>query len=153
MSVEVGQKAPDFELADQDGKKVRLSDYRGKKNVVLAFYPADFTPVCTKELCSFRDDLSKFQSKNAQVLGVSVQPQASKQKFSTKLGLNFPILADDKKEVARAYGVMGPLGLHSRRATFIIDKEGAVRHKDVEPLSIMRPNDAELLSVLDGLGA
>ena len=153
MSVEVGQKAPDFELADQDGKMVRLSDFRGKLNVVLAFYPADFTPVCTKEMCSFRDDLSKFQSKNAQVLGVSVQPQSSKQKFAAKLGLNFPILADEKKEVAKAYGVMGPLGMHSRRATFVIDKSGVVRHKDVEALSIMRPDDEELLSVLGGLDA
>lgn len=151
MSVEVGQKAPDFELSDQDGNKVRLSDFKGKKNVVLAFYPADFTPVCTKEMCSFRDDLSRFQSKDAQVLGVSVQPQASKQKFAAKHGLNFPILADEKKEVAKAYGVMGPLGLHSRRATFIIDKQGTVHHKDVESLSIMRPDDEELLSVLDGL--
>jgi len=153
MSVEVGQKAPDFELPDQEGKSVRLSDFRGRMNVVLAFYPADFTPVCTKEMCSFRDDLSKFQSKNAQVLGISVQPQASKEKFAAKLGLNFPILADEKKEVAKAYGVMGPLGLHTRRATFVIDKQGQVRHKDVEPLSIMRPDDEELLRVIEGLKA
>ena len=153
MSVEVGQKAPDFELDDQDGKKVRLSDYRGKVNVILAFYPADFTPVCTKELCSFRDDLSRFQGKGAQVLGVSVQPQASKQKFAAKLALNFPILADEQKEVAKAYGVLGPLGIHTKRATFVIDRTGTVRHKDVEPIAFMRPDDDALLKVLDGLGA
>ena len=153
MGVELDQKAPDFELQDQDGNKVRLSDFRGKQNVILAFYPADFTPVCTKELCGFRDDLSQFKSKGAEVLGISVQPQASKKKFAAKLGLNFPILADEKKEVAKAYGVMGPLGLHTRRATFIIDREGIVRHKDVEPVSIMRPDDSELLRVLEGLSA
>lgn len=151
MGVELDQKAPDFELTDQDGNKVRLSDFRGKQNVILAFYPADFTPVCTKELCGFRDDLSQFKSKGAHVLGISVQPQSSKKKFAAKLGLNFPILADEKKEVAKAYGVMGPLGLHTRRATFIVDREGIVRHKDVEPLSIMRPDDSKLLRVLEGL--
>jgi peroxiredoxin len=151
MGVEVGEKAPDFELLDQDGKKVRLSDFRGKLNVILAFYPADFTPVCTKELSCFRDDLSMFRNKGAQVLGISVQPQASKKKFAAKLGLNFPILADEHKEVAKAYGVMGFLGLHTRRATFIVDKEGIVRHKDVEPLSLMRPDDTALFRVLDNL--
>ena len=151
MAIEVGQKAPDFELIDQNGNKVRLSDYRSKQHVVLAFYPADFTPVCTKELSCFRDDYSQFQSKGAQVLGISVQPHASKKKFASKLGLNFPILADENKEVARAYAVMGPLGLHSRRATFVIDKEGVVRHRDIEPLSLMRPDDSELLRVLEGL--
>ena len=153
MGVEVGQKAPDFELIDQNGKKVRLSDFRGKLSVVLAFYPADFTPVCTKELSCFRDDLKQFQAKGAQILGISVQPQTSKKKFAAKLGLNFPILADEQKEVANAYGVMGPLRLHARRATFVIDREGIVRHRDIEPLSIMRPDDAELLRVLDGLAA
>jgi peroxiredoxin len=151
MGIQVGEKAPDFELPDQDGKNVRLSDFLGKLNVILAFYPADFTPVCTKELCSFRDDLSRFQEKGAQVLGVSVQPQASKKKFAAKLNLNFPILADERKEVAKAYGVMGFLGFHTRRATFVIDKKGIVRHMDVEPLSIMRPDDAGLLRVLDDL--
>ena len=151
MSVDEGQKAPDFELADQDGKNVRLSDYRGKANVVLAFYPADFTPVCTKELCSFRDDLGRFQGKGAQVIGISVQPQASKKKFAAKLGLNFPILADDKKEVAKSYGVLGPLGIHTKRATFVIDKTGTVRHKDVEPIALMRPDDEELIKVIEGL--
>jgi peroxiredoxin len=153
MSVEVGQKAPDFELVDQDGKKIRLSDYRGKANVILAFYPADFTPVCTKELCSFRDDLGRFQGKGAQVLGVSVQSQESKKKFAAKLGLNFPILADDKKEVARAFGVLGPLGIHTKRATFVIDRTGTVRHRDVEAIALMRPDDDELLRVLDELGS
>lgn len=151
MSVDVGQKAPDFDLLDQDGKTVRLSDYRGKTNVVLAFYPADFTPVCTKELCSFRDDLGRFQGKGTQVIGVSVQPQESKKKFAAKLGLNFPILADDKKEVAKAYGVLGPLGIHTKRATFVIDKSGMVRHKDVEPIALMRPDDEALLKVIGGL--
>lgn len=151
MGIQVGQKAPDFELPDQDGKNVRLSDFLGKLNVILAFYPADFTPVCTKELCSFRDDLSRFQEKGAQVLGVSVQSQASKKKFAAKLNLNFPILADEHKEVAKAYGVMGPLGFHTRRATFVIDKKGIIRHRDVELFPIMRPDDAGLLRVLDGL--
>jgi peroxiredoxin len=153
MAVEVGEKAPDFELPDQEGKAVRLSDFRGRANVVLAFYPADFTPVCTKEMCSFRDDLSQFKGKSAQVIGVSVQPQASKKKFAEKLGLNFPILADEKKDVAKAYGVLGPLGIHTKRATFVIDKQGVVRHKDVEPIALMRPDDAELLRVLEGLPA
>ncbi len=153
MGVEIGQKAPDFELFDQDGNKVRLSDFRFKANVILAFYCADFTPVCTKELCDFRDDYSKFQAKGAQVIGLSVQPQESKKRFAGKLDLNFPILADERKEVAKAYGVMGPLGFRNRRATFVIDKQGMVRYKDVEPVVFMRPSDEELLRVLDELGA
>ncbi len=153
MGVEVGQKAPDFELLNQDGNKVRLSDFHFKANVILAFYCADFTPICTKELCDFRDDYAKFQAKGAQVIGLSIQPQESKKRFAGKLGLNFPILADEKKEVAQAYGVMGPLGFRNRRATFVIDKKGIVRHKDLEPIALMRPNDKELLRVLDELGS
>ena len=125
--VEIGQEAPDFTLVDQDGKDVKLSDFRGK-NVILAFYPFDFSPVCTVEFGCFQDDLSRLNELNAQVLGISVDSKYSHKEFATKLGLNFPLLSDFNREVCKLYGTLRNEGF-SERAYFIIDKEGIVRFK------------------------
>jgi peroxiredoxin len=102
--VEVGEKAPDFELPDTDLKKVKLSDFKGKV-VVLAFYPAAFTAVCTKEMCSFRDSMEKFNNFNALVLGISVDPPFSNKAFKEHYKLNFTILSDYNREVIKKYNV------------------------------------------------
>jgi peroxiredoxin len=107
MPIEVGQEAPDFELPDQNRQKIRLSDFRGKKNVVLVFYPFTFTGVCTAELCGLRDDPGAFETADAQVLAVSCDTPFAQAKFAEEQGYTFPVLSDfwPHGEVDRAYGV------------------------------------------------
>jgi len=130
--VKIGDKAPDVELVDTDLKKVKISDFKGKV-VVLAFYPAAFTSVCTKEMCTFRDNMAKFNSMNAVVLGVSVDPPFSNKAFKEQNKINYTILSDFKREAVKAYGVEGELPVLkdyklAKRSVFVIDKEGVIRY-------------------------
>ncbi len=125
-----GMEAPEFELADAQGKAWRLRDLRGDK-VILYFYPADDTPGCTTQACDFRDSLDDLKSSGYQVLGVSPQGAESHRTFADKYGLNFPLLIDEDLAVARRYGVADPRGgvfkgipLRVRRSTFVIDENG-----------------------------
>ncbi len=127
-AVDVGQPAPDFDLADAQGKRVRLGDFRGKQAVVLYFYPKDDTPGCTKEACSFRDSYEAFKEAGAEVIGVSSDSEASHAKFATKFKLPFTLLADAGGAVRQRYGVPATLGLLPGRVTFVIDRDGIVRH-------------------------
>jgi thioredoxin-dependent peroxiredoxin len=123
-----GDPAPDFELPGTGGKTYRLGDFRGSK-VILAFYPGDFTMVCTRQFCSYRDDGERLDKLDAEVLGISAQSVDSHERFAQEKSLNVPLLADEDKEVARAYGVLaGPM---VRRAIFVIDEEGIIRHRKV----------------------
>lgn len=128
FAVREGESAPDFTLPDQEGKPVTLSKLRGKW-VVLYFYPKDDTPGCTKEACSFRDNIVAIQQLNATVLGVSVDSVASHKKFSDKHNLNFQILSDDQFKVTRQYGTLTRfMGMDiARRSTVIIDPKGTLR--------------------------
>ena len=134
MSAEVGSKAPDFTLPNQDREPVTLSQQRGKP-VVLAFFPAAFSGTCQKELCTFRDALARFNQVKAQVYGVSVDTFFALKAFADQQKLNFPLLSDFNKTVIRQYGVVNPdmIGLKdiSKRAVFVIDKGGVVRHSEV----------------------
>jgi peroxiredoxin Q/BCP len=130
----VGEPAPDFELPGTGGRTYRLADYHGRW-VVLAFYPADFTAVCTRQFCSYRDRDHELAALDAEVLGISPQDVDSHERFTAEHGLNVPLLADEGKEVARAYGVLGPAGV-VRRAIVIIDPEGLIRHRDVAVLGL-----------------
>ena len=124
----VGDPAPDFELPGTGAKTHRLSDYRGRR-LILAFYPGDFTAVCTRQFCSYRDQGERLDELGAEVLGISPQSVDSHERFTQEKSLNVPLLADEDKEVARAYGVVaGPM---VRRAIFVIDEEGIVRHRKV----------------------
>ena len=126
--LDVGDAAPDFELPGTGGRTYRLADYRGRR-VILAFYPGDFTAVCTKQFCSYRDQGERLDKLDAEVLGISPQSVESHERFSEEKRLNVPLLADEDKAVARAYGVAaGPM---VRRAIFIVDEEGIVRHRKV----------------------
>ena len=126
--VKVGQSAPDFTLTDRSGKTVRLGDYRGKNAVVLYFYPKDDTPGCTAESCEFRDRYQDFQDAGAEVIGVSSDSEASHGKFADKHNLPFLLLSDNTGKVRKMYGVPATLGLLPGRVTFVIDKQGIVRH-------------------------
>ncbi len=125
--VSVGQPAPDFELADQNGQVHSIEDYRGKW-VALYFYPKDGTPGCTTEACEFRDNIFAFRSENCEVLGVSLDDEESHKAFSEKHGLPFPLLADNSGVAADAYGVKSKrFGMTpAKRQTFLIDPEGKI---------------------------
>ena len=123
-----GDPAPDFELPGTGDKTYRLSDYRGRK-LVLAFYPGDFTAVCTRQFCSYRDQGDRLDGLGADVLGISPQSVESHERFVQEKSLNVPLLADEDKRVAKAYGVLaGPM---VRRAIFVIDEQGVVRYRKV----------------------
>jgi len=126
--VKVGDQAPDFQLTDQQGRTVRLGEFRGKKAVVLYFYPKDDTPGCTKEACAFRDQYQDFKDAGAEVIGVSSDSEASHAKFVAKHRLPFTLVADGDGGVRKRYGVPATLGLLPGRVTFVIDPQGTVRH-------------------------
>jgi peroxiredoxin Q/BCP len=128
LTVKVGDKAPDFTLPSQMGDNVKLSEFLGKKNIVLYFYPKDETAGCTKEACSFRDSYEELTKLGAEVLGVSGQSIESHQSFATHYGLPFILLADEGNKARELYGVPSSMGIIPGRVTYIIDKKGIVRH-------------------------
>jgi glutaredoxin-dependent peroxiredoxin len=154
MSVEVGSKAPDFTLPNQDNQPVTLGSFAGQ-NVVLAFFPAAFSSVCTKELCHFRDRLSELNAVNARVFGISTDTHHALKAFAEQQGLNFPLLSDFNKEVIAAYGVLNPdmRGLKgiARRAVFVIDGQGVVRHQEVTEHPGLEPDYRTIDTVLADL--
>ena len=122
-----GDKAPDIEAETYGGKKIKLSDYKNKKAVVLYFYPRDNTPGCTKEACSMRDGMEMLEKLGVQVLGVSTDSVKSHEGFRDKYNLNFPLLSDKGKNIIKTYEVESEHG-SARRVTFLIDKSGVIRH-------------------------
>jgi peroxiredoxin len=141
--VDVGDDAPDFELADQYRNKVRLSDFRGKKNVVVVFYPLSFTGVCQGELCAIRDEIADFSNDDVQTLAISVDSTATHAQWAKEQGYEFPLLADfwPHGAVAKAYGVLNEdIGL-ALRGTFIVDKQGKVVYKVVNAIPDARDQD------------
>jgi thioredoxin-dependent peroxiredoxin len=129
-----GDPAPEFQLEGTGERTFRLSDYRGK-GVVLVFYPGDFTAVCTRQFCSYRDDGDRLDALGVDVIGISPQSVDSHERFTEEHRLNVPLLADEDKAVAKAYGVVGPGGF-VRRSTFVIDAEGIVRHAHVSLVGV-----------------
>ncbi len=128
MSIKVGDKAPDFALPSQMGDNVTLSEFFGKKNIVLYFYPKDETPGCTREACNFRDSYEEFTNLGAEVLGISGQSVESHKSFASHYGLPFILLSDKDNKIRKLYGVPSSMGLIPGRVTYIIDKKGVVRH-------------------------
>jgi len=147
--VDVGDPAPDFELPGTGGRSYKLSDYRGRK-VILAFYPGDFTAVCTKQFCSYRDQGERMDNLGADVLGISPQSVDSHERFIEEKRLNVPLLADEDKALARAYGVLaGPM---VRRAIFVIDEQGVVRHRKVTLMGLSFESVDDLEQAVAALG-
>ncbi len=154
-NVETGAQAPDFTLMNQDRQPVTLSANRGKP-VVLAFFPAAFSSVCTKELCTFRDALAKLNAAKAQVYGISVDTFFTLKAFGDQQGLTFPLLSDFNKDVIRQYGVFNEdmIGLKgiAKRAVFVIDPNGVVRYREVLDDARNEPNYDRVLSTVASLG-
>ncbi len=132
--LKVGSAAPSFSLLNQEGKKISLKDFKGKKNVVLYFYPKALTPGCTVQACGVRDSKIEFTNLNTLVLGVSPDPISKLKKFETEKKLNFDLLSDEDREVAKKYGVWGKKKFMGReymgilRTTFLIGKDGKIKH-------------------------
>ena len=143
MSLEIGTEAPDFTLKNQFGEEVKLSDFRGKKNVVLVFFPMAFTGICTGELCEIRDNSKVFVSDDVQVLGISCDTSATQKVFAEQEKLDYPLLSDfwPHGEVSKKYGAWFEDRGFSLRGTFIIDKEGILRWSVVNSPGDARSTD------------
>ena len=156
MSVDVGSKAPDFTLTNDDRQPVTLSALRGRP-VVLAFFPAAFSSVCTKELCTFRDSLAQLNRANAHVFGISVDTFFTLKAFRDHEKLTFPLLSDFNKQAIRDFGVFNEdmIGLKgiARRAVFVLDKDGVVRHREVLDDARNEPDYQKVFTTLDSLAS
>ena len=135
MSINLDSKAPDFTLQNTEGQEISLSDFEGNKNVVLLFFPLAFSSTCTKELCTTRDNMKLYDSLDAQVIGISIDSFFTLKEFKKSENLNFTLLSDFNREVSKAYDVLnndfyGMKGV-SMRASFVIDKQGTVKNKEV----------------------
>lgn len=144
---QVGEKAPDFSLKDGQGAEWRLSEQRGKV-LVLLFYPGDETPVCTKQMCSVRDRWEDYSATGAEVVGISTDTVESHRQFAEHHGLPLRLLADTGGRVSSAYNAASWLPNRSARAVFIIDAQGIVRYRKVQPLSLFRPKDEEIIAAI-----
>lgn len=135
MTLSIGDKAPEFTLRATDKSEVSLGDYKGK-NLVILFFPLAFTGVCTKELCSIRDNMNVYSSLNSEVVAISVDSLFSLEQFKESQGYNFPLLSDFNKDVSRAYGalyedfVLGMKGV-SKRSAFVVDSQGTIKYAEV----------------------
>ena len=156
MAAEVGSKAPDFTLVNQDRENVTLSQQLAKGNVVLAFFPGAFSGTCTKEMCSFRDTMSHFTGVNATVLGISTDTFFTLKAWGDQQHFGFPLLSDYNKDVMRAYDVVNPdmIGLKNiaKRAVFVVDKGGVVRYREVLEDARNEPDYRKLNEALGKLG-
>ncbi|MSQ09114.1 MAG: redoxin domain-containing protein [Dehalococcoidia bacterium] len=156
MTIAVGQKAPDFTAIDSDNKPFTLSHIKGK-NVVLAFYPATFSGVCDKEMCTFRDSMSELNKVNAEVVGISVDPRWSVKEFKTKHNLNFPLVSDWDRKIIKLYGVEWPNfgGMQgysaATRSIFVLDSTGTVRWSWVTDGQGKEPDYAAIKTALAAL--
>jgi len=144
--LQTGQSAPEFKLKAYPGGEYSLSQFKGKKNVILAFYPKDDTPGCTKENCAFRDDLSHFEDEDTQVFGISCDDVGSHEKFSKKYNFSHPLLADVGGSVAKKYGVFREDKGTASRKLFVMDKQGKIQ-KIIDGM----PENNELLEFIKGL--
>ena len=145
-SPQAGDIAPDFAAASTSGKDVSLSSFRGKKNVLLAFFPLAFTGTCTKELVCFTEDFDQFAGKGVEILSVSVDSTASLREFKNKLQMKTELVSDFKRDISRSYGVLNEERFYSNRAYFLIDKEGVVRWAHIEANNGERREDSEILA-------
>jgi peroxiredoxin len=152
-ATQTGELAPDFTLASTAGSNVTLSDFKGQKHVLLAFFPLAFTSTCTAELCAFSEDFDAFSSADVEVLPISVDAVPSLKEFRSKYDMKVQLLSDFKREASKAYGVLRAESFFSNRAYFLIDKAGVVRWAYVEEVLGARRENTELLAAIASLTA
>jgi mycoredoxin-dependent peroxiredoxin len=140
MALQVGDDAPDFELPASGNHLIKLSDFRGKKNVLLAFYPFAFSPVCSLQLPGLQQQLDQFKSLNTEVLGISVDSKHSSTAFAEHLHLDFPLVSDFNKEITQAYGVLREGGF-AERALFVIDQAGRIAYAHINAIGEVPDNE------------
>ncbi|WP_376695277.1 peroxiredoxin [Wenzhouxiangella sp. EGI_FJ10305] len=145
MTIRTGDAAPDFSLSDQDDGQFTLSEHLGKR-LLLVFYPGDDTPVCTRQLCDYRDGIEQFADLDVQVVGISGDDAASHRRFRDKHDLPFTLLSDPGLEVAAHYGCKGLMGM--KRGVFLVDEDGVVRYAHVESVAVFRRSREELIEVI-----
>jgi peroxiredoxin len=145
---QVGDTAPEFTAASTSGSEVMLSSFRGKRNVLLAFFPLAFTGTCTKELICFTEDFDQFAGSGVEILPISVDSTPSLREFKNKLQMKTELLSDFKRDISRAYGVLNEDRFYSNRAYFLIDKEGRVRWAHTEDNNGQRRENAEILAAI-----
>lgn len=150
-SPQVGDLAPDFTAASTSGSDVSLSSFRGKRNVLLAFFPLAFTGTCTKELVCFTEDFDQFGGNGVEILPISVDSTATLREFKNKLHMKSELLSDFKRDISRAYGVLNEDRFYSNRAYFLIDREGKVRWSHVEANNGERRENSEILAAIKRL--
>ena len=148
---EAGQPAPEFKLKGPGGQPFTLSEYRGSRNLLLAFYPLAFSPVCTHQLSELQREMARFRALDTEVLGVSVDSWYANQEFARKLNLSFPLLSDFDRQASAAYGVLMPEKGYSGRALFVVDKQGRVAWREIAPTPTEIPSTADALAALEGL--
>ncbi|MEW6056914.1 MAG: peroxiredoxin [Bdellovibrionota bacterium] len=154
QGIAIGTQVPEFSLKDQNGQQVQLADILRGGPALLVFYPGDFTMVCTKQLCNYRDNLEAFNQFGIQIVGISGNPSESHAEFAKEYDFSFRLLSDPKKEVAKAYGCNSLLMLGGvSRAVFIVGKNGRLLYRYVEPTALTRRKADELIEVLKDLRA
>lgn len=146
--VAVSDKAPDFSLQSDSGEDYKLSEHAGER-VLLVFYPGDNTPVCTRQLCEYRDGIESFANLGVSVVGISSDDLESHQRFRSKHDLPFVLLSDPDLAVAKLYGSKGTFGM--KRAVFLIDEQGLIRYAHIEALALFRRSAEELLEAISAL--
>ena len=145
---QAGDVAPEFTAASTSGGEVSLSSFRGKRNVLLAFFPLAFTGTCTKELVCFTEDFDQFAGHEVEILPISVDSTASLREFKNKLHMKTELLSDFKRDISREYGVLNEDRFYSNRAYFLIDKEGRVRWSHIEDQNGQRRENSEILAAI-----
>ena len=148
---EVGQPAPDFRLKGPGGQPFSLSEYRGNRNLLLAFYPLAFSPTCAHQLPELQRELARFRALDTEVLGISVDSWYANQEFARRLGLSFTLLSDFDRAACAAYGVLIPDRGYSNRAYFVVDKQGTVVWREIAPSPTEIPSAADALAALEAL--
>jgi peroxiredoxin len=145
-SPQVGDPAPDFTAQSTSGKDVSLSSFRGKRNVLLAFFPLAFTGTCTKELVCFTEDFDQFAAEGVEILPISVDSTASLKEFKNKLQMKTELLSDFKRDISRSYGVLNEDRFYSNRSYFLIDRDGRIRWSHIEGNNGERRENSEILA-------
>jgi thioredoxin-dependent peroxiredoxin len=148
MVAQLNEKASDFSLQDADGKVFRLSERRGQR-MLLVFYPGDDTPVCTRQLCDYRDGIESFRDLGVEVIGISADDAESHRRFREKHQLPFVLLSDPELEVAEQYGCKGLIGM--KRGVFLLDEEQIIRYRHVETVAVFRRRREELIEAIEQL--